>query len=309
MTEYTFAAIKGSFKGEISVGAFYLKLDIKTKKIVSSRFAIKHNTEHKDIELHLDFDDFAKEVDSMYSNISETDPTFDNIAILESSFVQSFPTDKLEKIVNLIISSGDEYLRNILIRDLLTDEIKKHFNELYGKVNIQIEELLPKCENNDDENRDNAKNNMQNEIIKTKALMDPINGIIAENLEPGIELVLKLADQKNLDQYYDILNFLEEDKDAMKAKIIGEITEVKPPDEEGITDIKVMVKLAPKLFTLISLQPKLKLMINGDTIIENTQKSEELQNSSILSSNNFILIISALIAIFILLIILYLVFT
>lgn len=305
MAEGTSLAIKGSFKGETSYGAFYIIIDIVSEKFSSCRFAIKNGSSLKNMDLHTDFSVFSKKIDDIFENIDETDPVFDYIASLESSFIKSFPDEKLQKIINLLNSSGDDYLRNILIRDILSEEIKKYFTDLMGKVNIQIE-FSSQEEDKASDNKEPPSNTMENTMLIVRALMDPINGISVEKLTPGEKIIVKLNDPSDLEQFYDKLTFFYDSKDISKAKVIAEITEIKEPENEELQDLKIMIKLSPKLYSLLILQPKLKIMAtdNEDKISENY----EATSNEDLFSSNIIIIISGLVIIIILLIILFIIF-
>lgn len=280
MLKPEFYVIKGLFSGDKSTGACFLKLDREQKVFSDVVVGIRGGNVFKALDPDQPYMRFRELLIQAIAGMNEGEPFFEESKKTERFFLSEIDKERIEKIINLIESPGDEYLKNILVRDIITEDVSKFYSEIEGKINIMIESIYPDIEEESKEEKADIKEESKEEkteestTISTKPVVDPISGKKIKKLKIGDNIILKLVNINDLKNFGNKLDFYEKSDSITKAKIIGEVIEVKKSGPDEPERIKLMCKVGKNLFSFLSLQPDLKISYMGEENENGNDKDE-----------------------------------
>lgn len=295
MAESKSLAIKGILTGKNSRGAFAVKINSETMSTEGFYCIIKPGDELSSVDIYTPYQKLKEEILDYENQLGEDDQLYSVIVRIRSIF-QEIPVEKIEKIINLYESSGDDYLKNILIRDLISEEIRKGYDELTGKIEIVVEEVQETEEQEGQDVEQSGEEKAEQAIIKVRPSLDPITGKMCSKLHLGDRVIVKAIDQEEFSIYGDRLTYLEEG-DMKTAKLLADIIEIKTDEVENI---KIMIRLGNNVFALLKVRADIKLGVYNP--VSEEKEENEASAESIEKLDVFIVAMGALIIVLILII-------
>lgn len=150
---------------------------------------------------------FRQQLDKMNSTSAadEEKALTDNI---ENHFSSSVSPAKTEKIKKLVQTSRDEFLKNILVRDIILDELR----DILEDSSIHLEVIISDSDDNqadggdeieeeeEEDNQDTGTTGVERQTVIVHPVIAPVGGIAASSLKPGMMIYVKITDDDLFNQ-------------------------------------------------------------------------------------------------------------
>ncbi|MDD5089390.1 MAG: hypothetical protein PHQ23_00575 [Candidatus Wallbacteria bacterium] len=293
-------AVKGSFSTLKASGAFYAEFDCIPAALKSFRCAVKSGFELSKIDLNMQIEEFRKRVDGAANSLREDDPVHGEMLKLNAR-ITGMQQERVNRIVNLFESPGDDYLKSSLIRDQISEELTIFLKDIKGKVNIAIE-TGPGQENsreNPVEETEIAPPPEQEKIcLEVKPELDPVNGKSSSLAKIGSKLIVKLASAEDLSKYSELFEYSRKSGDVKQARIVGRISEIIPPSQEASGRTMIELELSPGIYSRLSIGRELKLAVPSEESDDQTEPRQPRVN--LLGNRQFIFTGAVLLAVLLL---------
>lgn len=164
------------------------------------------------LDLHDSWDNFYNNLIKLKEEHLPEEGLFNIFMTLQRYFKDKYPVSKVKKISEIITSSPDKEFRNLLVGNVFKEELQSILMDPNLEFEIDVENLdnnnEVKTENIQYDNKNINDNKFVENVIpdgaiifKCNPIIEPINGVNAENLKIGDKIFIHIIPQNKIEQH------------------------------------------------------------------------------------------------------------
>ncbi|PLX16020.1 MAG: hypothetical protein C0601_11710 [Candidatus Muiribacterium halophilum] len=283
--KFTFTEVSGEFKGALVIIG-----DTSENKFQDVQCAIDKqiglSTEDK-VGRYLEIIDGAKKI------LDDKGSAYlVYVRKIENYFSKSLSATKIDKINKVILTTSDELLRSVIIKNMLDNELRSLISQGFEidvemKMDVDyysevIDEIKAMDDNNENDNNQESgeEKDPKNEVlIDVIPLIDPNDGVNANDVKPGDKVIVRITDDSVIGKHIakSITGADNPAEVPVKTKVIRKENKVISKFRESSEVVEMKVSLADGVFGNMVVQKEVKLRNKSEDEKLGTEEKQDEQ--------------------------------
>jgi|GEM_PF-5839680 len=255
---------------------FHLLVDSEEEKVLKFIVAPVNQSVLGNIDLEENIDMFEQRLREALSGMEDNDPKAETVSMLTNRVPESMTGDMMKKVFEFITTSRDPFLKNVLVKDVIEDLLKKFLKTTNIKTELKFSLTDPEenimdiiNENRSEEEQDASTSKVK---IKLNPILDPVSGIAANKINSGDKVDFRVKNS-NLDFEKLSAYLKKDDSDFSKKVYTGIVKEVSRM--EGSGSVYIRIDLSDIYVGEIVLQEELKIVAEKNQPVEEPKQELE----------------------------------